>query len=218
MKPKMFHTTAARSAKSMLKDHKKVLKTLPCQKQQPVTLLSAPLLSVCSKRNSAPSYKKTVWNCVKLYQTVSLCQKAFWWHKSAKERQGTNGCTGSSLSPHSSTAARPFILQLLLGLILKCHCQPWVFQVVLLFPGFNPWREAVKPTELFVLQSHVPRASTCKWRKAHLAESWRVSPPSAWAFPSGHFSVCCTNSFCPHQALCLSSSLLHCLHLQSQGH
>lgn len=36
MEPMMFHTTDAKSGKSMLKHHKKVLKVLPCQKEQPV--------------------------------------------------------------------------------------------------------------------------------------------------------------------------------------
>lgn len=92
----------------------------------------------------------------------------------------------------ASTAAQPFILQLLLGLLLTCPCQPWVVQAVLLFPGFNPARELVKPRCLptvFVLQSHIPRASTCKWRKVPFAENSGVSTPSPWPFPSGHFSL-----------------------------
>lgn len=45
----------------------------------------------------------------------------------------------------ASTAAQHFISQLMLGLKFKCHCQPWVFQLVLPLLGFNPWREAGRP-------------------------------------------------------------------------
>lgn len=127
---------------------------------------------------------------------------------SAKESQGTNEDTCSSLFPsqqallHSISSSGSCWF-----LIFNCYCQPLVFQLVVLFLGMNLLREAAMPIVsppiwLFVLQSHIPRP--------HFAQELEGDPSNSSHFPGfhpGHTSDCSTNSLsCPLSVLQLAAS------------
>lgn len=137
---------------------------------------------------------------------------------SAKERPGTNGCTGSSLSPHSEHCCVAFHLPAHAGVGV------YVSLPALSISGSAsvPWISSTKGSSKAQVCSHRavcfavshPQSLHLHLRKSSLCREVRLSPPPAWAFPqvtspSGHkFRLSPRPSVCP-AACCTASTSNH---------
>lgn len=129
---------------------------------------------------------------------------------SAKERHGTNGCSGSSLSPHSQHCCTAFHLSAHAGFDIGVSLPALSTSLVVLFLGFNLFKGSSKAQ----VHSHTAvcfavsnsQSLHLQVKKSSLCRELRALSSISLAFSPADFSVCCANSVCPHQALCLSCS------------